>query len=291
MKLRIFSIAYGEAYLQRLERACLLSMMWPKNLAALRKFAISWDLWTTPEDAERAAAIVGRVGVPVQIIPRMALPHNKMNLHGALAGQLRLCHDTGSAFLFASCDLIFGDGSIPSMLEIAQVPGICVAVPPLRVNEERFLEDMGTGPLSNGQLVRLAFRHLHQGFKDGEATLPRTSSYESGVSWRRIGEGLYAVTHRLPSCFVMQPNMADINYFKKWQKFGAFDHSFPRTLYNADRQRVIGSSDAAFIVELTPAHIATPPTIETNPNEPDRYVQALEHHKANRNLVAIWREE
>lgn len=286
--LRIFTIAYGERYLDWFERACVRSLMWPRNRAALRA-AEAWDVWTTPEDAPRAEAIAKASGIPVVV--HDTIKGAKEDLLQSLTGQMQLVRDRG-AFLFAAPDNVFGDGSVASLLAIATVPKICVAVAPLRVAAEGFLEAMGPGPLTNPQLVKLAFERLHPTVAKAESSVRETSSYASGVFWRKLGDGLYAVTHRMPSAYLMQPTKGDMKWFKHHPKFGWFDHWFPQTLKEQQRERVIGSSDAAFIVELTSADVGNVPSIETDVAAPDKFVDGdREHYMRNRNFVLIWRAE
>lgn len=266
-----------------------------QNRAAL-KGAVRWDIWTTPADADRVLAIASRVGVPVHLNTSLTggswadKEPLKANLLRALLTEMEQCAAAGAAFLWLAPDSIFGDGTVASVMALGVVPGVCVAFAPMRVNAAGFIDAMGQGPVSNAQLVRLAFERSHQSFKDADAALPSTNSFESGVSWRRIGAGLYAVTHRKHSAYLMQPTKADVKWFMAKQKFGAYDHSFPARLVDEQRQRVIGSSDAAFTVELTPAESHRAKVAPNEVVEPDRYWQDLSNHRANRNVLAIWRE-
>lgn len=290
--MRLFSIVFNEPYLTWFEQACVPSLMWPKNRAALEQVA-AWDLWTTPTDAERVLAIARKLGLPIEMHAGLQggtwadKAKLKVSLTDALVLQIERC--VRDSFLWLAPDNVFGDGTIQSIAALGSVPGVCVALAPMRVDVDKFMQHFGPEPWENEELVRLAFRCAHQGFKDAEATLPKTNSMESGVSWRQIGEGLYAVTHRKHSAYLMQPTPEDAHWFRKNKKFGAYDHGFPQILVDTQRQRVIGSSDAAFVVELTPAAAHVPPLRDAIKNEPDRYGQDLSHHRANRNVVCIWR--
>jgi hypothetical protein len=290
--LRIFSIVYNEPYLDWFERGCIHSLLWPKNRAALAT-ADGWDIWTTPEDEARVRRAAGRVPLELRIgIFNSHAPEDgtarKENLKRALISEIHETRDKG-AFLWIAPDSIFGDGSLGSIIELGSVPGLCIAMAPMRVIADGFIEAMGNVPLSNAELVRLSFERMHRGFAEAEATRRHTNSYESGVSWRRLGDGLYAITHRKHSAYLMQPTRGDAEWFKHMNKFGAYDHSFPRLLVQSERQRVIGSSDAAFVAELTPELGHAPPCLPTDPNEPDRFMQKQPHHAVNRNVVCIWR--
>lgn len=289
---RIFSIVYGQKFLDWFERGCIRSLKWPRNLAALRT-AEAWDLWTMPADEARVRWLAEGFGIPVEM--HLLKPYSdgddaarKEALKTALMSEMRACRDS-KAFLWIAPDSIFGDGSIASFMALGSVPGICVATAPMRVNADGFVEAM-RDPMSNAELVRLSFERMHRAFREADATLPDTNSYISGVSWRQIGDGLYAVTHLKHSSYLMQPTKRDVDWFERMNKFGAYDHSLPKMLVAEQRQRVIGSSDAAFVAELTPEDLGIPKLRPTDPNEPDRYDHEQHgHHAVNRNVVCIWR--
>lgn len=291
-RLRVFSIVFGDTYTDWFERGCIRSLMWPRNATALRE-AEFWDIWTMPADKDRVVAAAERSEVPLRV--RMLEPFEehdgtarKERLKLSLTTEMRECRDTG-AFLWIAPDSIFGDGTIPSILNIGVVPGICVATAPMRVLAPGFIEAMGDGPLSNAELVKLSFERMHRSFSEADASRATSNSYESGVSWRKIGDGLYAITHRKHSSYLMQPTSGESKWFEQMNKFGAYDHSFPKLIVASERQRVIGSSDAAFVAELTAANAHVPPCLPTDPAEPDRFMQNHAHHGVNRNVVCIWR--
>lgn len=291
---RLFSIVFNDQYIDWFERGCVRSLLWPKNRAAL-KAALGWDVWTTRADADRVREIAGRLGCPVELRAEI-LPASwedkaalKPQLAAVLTAQMERCVAEGQAFLWAAPDNIFADGAVRSFVELAAARDVCVASAPLRVKAEGFIEAMGEGPLEGAALVRLGMERAHRSFLDAEATLPDTNSFESGLSWRRIGDGLYAITHRKQSAYLMQPTAADVWWFRKNPKFGGFDHGFPKLLVDEQRQRVIGSSDAAFVVELTTARAYVPPVMISDAGEPDRFNRDLSNYAANRNAVVIWR--
>lgn len=287
---RLFTIVFGKQFLDWFERACVLSLSWPKNREALKP-VVAWDIWTTPEDAERASAIASKIGIPIELHTTMTPIRATDNLVAALIGQMQMCEKNDWAFLFASPDSIFGDGTIATLLEVGKVRSVCVAAAPLRVVSDGFLEAMGPGPVSNPELVKIGMERMHPGFRDANADLPDVNSFKSGVSWRKLRDGMYAVTFLLYSAYLMKPNSRDVKWFISKPKFGNYDHSFPRVLVEQERQRVIASSDAAFIVELTPQEIGSPPLMKIDPDNPDAFWQKLPHHAINRNVIMIWRAD
>jgi len=72
-------------------------------------------------------------------------------------------------------------------------------------------------------------------------------------------------------------------------KFGNYDHAFGNRLVQEGRQRIIGSSDAAFMVELTPVGVSEGDLQKIDPEYPDNYWQDVPHIQINRNTMMIWR--
>ena len=294
MSFRLFSIVYGASFLDLFEHACVRSLCWPLNKAGLSG-AISWSVWTRASDVERVKKAVGTLGLEVEIHaeiaegaaadPRLA----SAVLLKAMMFEMTRSSDERSAFFFAAPDIVFGDGSIPSMIEIAVPARICVSVPVMRVVKEGFLDALGTGPVGNAELAKLSFERMHKSWINAEATLAKTNSWSSGVSWKKIGAGLYAITHLLPSPTFVHPTPDDVQFFRSRPKFGGWDHWWPKRLVAQERQRVIGSSDAAFMAELTDRDSNCPALTDADADDPSKYFSTIGHHAANRNLVAIWR--
>lgn len=289
-RFRLFSIVFSEPYLTYFERGCVRSLMWPDNRASLGKVE-AWDIWTQEPYRERIEAIVKPCGIPIEW-------HTGVNYDGkkghalvlALIDEMHLCVNRNVGMLWAAPDCIFGDGSIRALVSVASVPGISPCLMPLRVKAAGFLSEMGDEPIPNAGLVSLGMKHAYEGFLQANAEQSDTNSVSSGVSWRRIRPGLYAVTTRVPSAFILQPTKEDIRWFGDRPKFGNYDHAFGGVLLSQGRQRIIGSSDAAFVVELTHDPASTAKVQRSDPAEPDRYFQKLPHYLVNRNTLCIWRE-
>jgi hypothetical protein len=88
----------------------------------------------------------------------------------------------------------------------------------------------------------------------------------------------------------MTPEQKDVDWYRKNPKLGYWDSKFPETLVPDQRQRVIASSDAVFICELTPESRPLPPVVKADA-EIDKYEHNLAHHAINRNIVSIWRAD
>jgi hypothetical protein len=292
---RLFTIVWGERFMNWFEHGLVRSLGWPQNKAALKKRVTCWDLWTTPEDEARVREIASRLGIALEVRTILnGKPESvirKKNLIESLIAEMDYCVGKKSAFFFASPDAVFGDGSVESFMEIGSVPRVCVAAVPMRVVADGFLEALGDAPVSNPRLVKLAFERMHSAFASGQIGLPQTSSFRSGLAWRKIRDGMYAVTFRMHSSYLMQPEWTDVKWFRDKPKFGNYDWSFPQVLVGQQRQRVIGSSDAAFIVELTTGGEDQRTWSSPFPDDPDRFEKDLLHHQVNRNVQCIWRAE
>lgn len=286
--MRLFTLCWGEPYCSWFEGALTASLLWRGNIEAIHDHATEWNIYTRDGDRERLRSIAERVGVPLQFHPFSMNNSSGETLQPALFDHMRNCHQTGDALFMAPPDTIFGAGTIASMAEVGRLPGICVAVPHVRVNAGA-LPQLAGREWSNSELVDFAWQNLHKTWADAEASLPHSNSRLGGVSWRRLRQGLYAVTHRLPTCYLANIDASDVDWFSRQYETGTWDHSWPAKIVKEQRQRVIASSDGAFMVELTREHENIPALEPSNPNEPDKFWRDLEHNYVNRNSVVIFR--
>lgn len=289
MKLRIFTLVWGNQYLDWFERACVASLCWPKNLAALRAHTAEWNVYTTDGDIPRVRSILERTSIPIQTHPFGHRNSSGETLQPTILDHLKNCVQTGCGFFMAPPDTIFGDGSVETIATVGMQPRTCVAVAHVRVNAAGFLGEFNGAPMENPTLVSLAWKHLHKTWADADTSKPLTNSFLGGVCWRSIGSNLFAVTHRLPTCYLGNIDNSDVEWFAKQYETGTFDHTWPVKLVKEQRHRLIGSSDAAFIVELTREHENHPPLQQRDENEPDKFWRDLEHNYVNRNSVVIFR--
>jgi len=226
--------------------------------------------------------------VPIQFHPFGMNNSSGETLQPCLLDHIRNCQQQGVAAFIAPPDTIFGEGTIPVMCAIGHARAVCVAVPHVRVNAGA-LGKLPDRPVLNWELVDFAWENLHKTWADANAALPNTNSHLGGVSWRELRKGLYAVSHRLPTCYLANIDVTDVEWFSRQHETGTWDHSFPVKLMKEQRHRVIASSDAAFMLELTQAHENPPPVFPTDPLEPDAFHRDLEHNYVNRNTVSIFR--
>jgi hypothetical protein len=286
-KLRVFTLVYGSPHLEWFKKTSVC-LGWDENRKSLE--GCVWRIYTLQECVEYIKETVKNLDLQVEyqaISQANANPRD--GLHNCLTMEMSACVKNGSSLLVAPPDMIFGEGTIKTLVQIGtESRYTCVSFPHPRVNAETF-PDINE-PISNARLVSLAIEHLHCSWSSSNMNLNENSVYNSGVAWRKVGN-LYAITSRIPTPHFVNPKKEDVDFMLTNASPGAWDHLWPEMLVKEQRQRVIGSSDAAFIVELTESRSHRPIVRPRLPQEPDAYGYKREHHKVNRNLVSIWRPE
>ena len=293
--LRIFTAVWGEKHIGWFEKFCLTSLCWKKNKDALE--GATWMFLTKEENIERLSKLVKDSGIKVANVEFLILdkefdrnPHaaGHYMLHGFLA-VMNHCLTYGSQLLIAPPDTIFGDGSIHNMREIAKVRDSVVFAIHTRVLPSI---DVKASQLSNAYLVKEAWACLHKTWEEAEDGREKINSYVGGISWSYLDENLYSVCHALPTPYLINFVPEDAVYFRNQIHFGVLDHSWPGdVLVDSERMRVIGSSDAAFMVEVTEPDQNIPPLEYYRADEPDRFWRTLKHNKINKMYRVILRGE
>lgn len=292
--LRILTTVWGQKHIDWFEKYCLRSLSWQKNARALE--GATWVFMTKQEHKEEIEFIVRKSGIKVRDLDFMIFgPDFDANPHAAGAfinqGLLMEMNRTiahSARTLLAPPDTVFGDGSIQNMLEIADQRDVVVFAVHARVLPEINLHQ----DMSNAQLVTSAWAHLHKTWTDAEFGLEKINTYIGGVVWRYLDVGLYSVQHMLPTPYVINWTSEDIVFFKNQIHWGVIDHAWPsHCLLDTERQRVIGSSDGAFIAEVTEADKNIPPVAAYHADEPDLFWRKMSHNKHNRMFNVILRGE
>lgn len=281
MRVRLSTLVFGDRFFE-LFRKSVRSIGWPRNRSVLD--GAVWSIHTDRE--EEARRVVEPLGLEVEINP---IPSGGIGV--ALMKSLILDLDKclgGDALLTAQPDTIFGEGTIKTLVDLGSEGMNAISVSHPRVVAGTFPEL--AEPTSNARLVGLAFQHLHHGWQLANMRADENNCYKGGVCWREIDKDLYAVTVRIPTTYFVRPRESDIDCLKSCKE-GGWDHVWPAMLVEQQRHRLIGSSDAAFMVELTEARRNGALSRAARIDEPDAYKFNLEHHKTNRNSMVIWRAE
>lgn len=257
--------------------------MWPKNRKALE--GAVWSIHTDNE--EEARRIVEPSGLEVEINPVPDASGIGVRLLKSLVLDLEKCLG-GDALLTAQPDTIFGEGTIKTLVDLGSEGLNAISVSHPRVVASTF--PILTEPTSNATLVKHAFEHLHPGWKLANMRGDENNCFKGGVGWREIDKDLYAVTVRIPTTYFVRPRSLDVEVLRDCKE-GGWDHVWPAQLVQEQRHRLIGSSDAAFMVELTELKRNGALPRAARLDEPDAYQFSLDHHKTNRNSMVIWRAE
>lgn len=291
MKARLLTIVWGQPYIDWFDRACVASLEQPSNLKALRENVAVWDIVTKPEDQDVVKDIASRLGL------NMEFRLDEMTTQGVLTSgdilqrelitEMHLCFKNTQAFMLIPPDSIFGEGTIETLCVLGKPRGVCIAVPHVRVKPA--ILDISWRMKSNAHLVAAAWQQLHRTWVESDASRKQTNTYSGGCSWRKIRDGLYAVTHLLPTIYYAQFHESDIGWWNAQIRINVWDHAWPSKVVAELRQRVVGSSDAAFIAEITPEFGNIPPCQLSDPEEPDKYWGKAAHQIFNRNSINIFR--
>lgn len=256
--IQILTLVYGEKHVELFRRACLKSLSWPDNRQAL--IGATWNICTDNAYADHLKREINK-----------AMPEANVSIRGtdqlrdfidpaqsAVIWQIKECLKKKQRLLIAPPDTIFGEGTIGNLLLLGREDRTVLTVPHPRVLPSILTELEET--THNPSLATLAWKHLHQSWTDAEIGHVRQNSFVGGVKWQRLNEKTIAVTHRLPTPYLLDFTEEDLQYFKTQISFGSFDHVYPSDiLIPRERQRYVASSDACFICEITERDKNVPP--------------------------------
>lgn len=301
--LRLWSCFWGEKHLDLFEKALVQSLSWPINRQALA--GAKWDIWTLEKEFPYVADIAKKVSIDIELNAADSflerLPTEYLNDSGVMINQMliksiRRCIDTESQMLIAPPDTIFGGDSIPNILQAGEDPGSVVFVAHMRVVPS-ILGEIDERGKSNWVLCDTALRFAHRSWVEAEAGKERSNSFVGGIYWQRRPNGVIAVRHRLPTPYLINWQSKDYDWFARptpqgeWPAvMGEIDHAWPGAwLFQEERARVIGSSDDAFICEVTDPESNVPPLMNYSKDEPDKFWRGAFHNKINRAFQITFR--
>ena len=309
--LRIYTALWGNRYIDLFEKTILKSLSWPRNKESILLEDYTWSFYTNKEDKEKISNLMKAAGflnlefrqimVPtIEKYDQTSLivtgykeekidnnhPHMGLILLKCFTTEIEECLKQNAKLLLAPPDSIFGDGTIHGILSCGSIDHSCVSVPHPRVVDSIFND---LKPLTNSELVSLSFKHLHKTWEEANVDLPMVNSYVGGVQWKKIKDDLYRVSHRLPTPYLLHFKPHDLDFFKQQICFGTIDHTWPTNLFGEERIRFVGSSDLAFIVEVTARCQNIPPKYPIAPNEPDRFWRNAYHNQIYRQVYMVFR--
>lgn len=287
MKFQIMSTFWGTQHLEWFKRGCLKSLAFAKNYQTITEHCSRWNIFTDPEKMDYVKELMAITFPKVQINVQSTddLRTYTDHLQSALVYQVEECLKAKERFLFAPPDTIFSNGTIHNLMTFGRQNGTCVAVAHPRVHPE-ILEDLSE---ESPKLVAKFMNYQHQSFSDAEVGHKRQNSFIGGIRWERLDDKTISVTHHLPTVYFADFTPEDLMYFKTQTSFGCYDHLWPAdVLLKHQRQRYVGSSDGAFIVELTERWKNIPPV---KPGSTDQFWVSHSHNLQNRMTNVIFRAE
>ena len=246
---------YGAEFLDLFHKVAYRSLLQPSNARALQQHDVTVALYSDALTIDRAVEMARGLG-PVEPHVVAVVGNDAQMQQTLIYNEIRRCIDDDATFVLVPPDDFWGDGSLANLLATAgAAKGICVAVPSVRVDKGKFLAMLPPGRhVANDGLVWLALKTLHPAWQAAFSNLNYTSSFLAGISITRLSDNLFVVSHLLPSVFIAQFIEADYTFFREAiakGMLGVLDHHWPNLLVRQGRQRVVGSSDLAFIAEPT----------------------------------------
>ena len=292
MTLRICGICYGDEHAALYEQVAVRSLLQTRNRAAIPPGTIV-VVYSDAATVDRIA----KASEPLGIVERHVITVSAdQNAHysvqtNAFVDEVGIAVKTDATMLMLGPDNFWGDGSLGNLLTIAAETNACFAVPHVRVEQEEFLrlthDQLG---VPNSVLVGFAMASLHPSWRDANLSKPEANSFLTGIGWRKVSNGLYAIHHLQPTVFLARPSARDYGYFaERRHVMGIWDHFWPDILAQEGRLRTIASSDAVCIVELTKAATHNTELRPLDQKKPDAFHRIGSHISMNRNVVAIWR--
>lgn len=284
--MQLLTIVYGEKHIDWFKRGLLGSLCWPRNKAIIE--GSTWNIFTDDENKLKLLVLESGLKVKLNVKHTNTMRRYVDLPHSAIVWQIEECLKTKDRLLFAPPDTIFGDGAIEGIHKNCRETGAAVASAHPRVVPDILSSLEGRHrPSTNADLSTLAWQTLHRSWQEAETGHVRQNSFVGGVSWNKTRD-VISVTHRLPTTYMVDFTEEDLNFFKVAHSFGAWDHDWPtHILYPRGRVRYLGSSDLAFVCEVTDKDKNIPPIV---PNaNPDDFHHKRPHNELNKQFVSVFR--
>lgn len=288
MKVRLFTPVWGADHIDRFRRGTMASLLWHSNRVALCNHVIGWDVYSKIGDYEVVGHLCQHL-LKAQLYPLdNDAADQGQNLLAAVRRTIRQCQLEGSALVTIMPDVIYGDGTFETLFRLGERPGVSLLVPHMRALPAIY-DDL-VHPTPNAKLVTLAIKHAHSTWIDADITKDPNNSYMGGVLVERVNK-LMMVQHRLANPWLTNIIASDVEWWDAHQwGFGTFDHNWPGKLVSEGRARWIGSSDAAFMVEVTKEGEAMAP-FDRKDADKEAFYRAGPHHDMSKHFISVFRGE
>ncbi len=295
--LRIFTVVWGPTHIDWFRRALCKSLSWPMNKKALA--GATWTIYGDQSDTQSIYEAATQI-VPfsqIELKPK-SMDKGQVDLLSCFMQSQRMCLLEKASLIIAPPDTIFGEGSIQALVDYGGAQDNCVFVPHPRVCPS-IIGELTREPMTNAQLVKLCTseKHAHKCWTTANSELSISGTTVGGVRWTKLEENLWSVQHRLPTPYLCNFIDEDRKFFSKsWKgvqpQFGMLDHEWSGAeIIPRERQRYIGSSDVAFICEITEEHKNIPTQKLVDVKIPDLFHRDEYHNQINRQYLYTMRGE
>ncbi len=236
--LRVFTTCYGPTHVEFFRNYNLPSLLFPKNLPAIRRWKLI--VQTVPQDEDSIIQIVKSAAPDIEL---EVFDGNELDF-------VKQCFTDNCPMLLNPVDTIWGNGSLLNMWDLLNQTEKVIGCPHLRISQKEFQQSYPKldRVLSNSEVASIAFRFPHQNTITADRSKDH-SGFDSGISWLKVGPGQYNLTHHIPSPYLCSFTNSDIDWFSK--RGINWDHDWPLHLVSENRFHVVHDSEIAFAVELT----------------------------------------
>ena len=208
------------------------------------------------------------------------------------------CLKNNAYFIHSPPDVIFGNNSIYNGLKSIEGKNVCFSVPIGRValskitklKEIKDLQKL-TSCISNPKLVNYLFKSLHSEMQFNFDNVDTNTTFNTGVSIRKLSKFSYAVIHNTPSVKLGKFNFFDLIFFYFSHAFNDWDRRWSSLLLRSNRLKICGSSDMFFVVELTKDFFKDP-IFNKNMLNNDRKNEGIKlEHLIPNQFISFWHGE
>lgn len=276
---RVFTIVYGDKFVQRYLEFALPSTLQPNNVPALiRDHDVRIRLYTTAqsvdqlqrglraalrrrEDGDALSRLFKIVTIEVETDRNAALGHessqpsiefNRKFQNASVFREIEASLADDSVTLVVTADGFVGNGSFRHAVCESLARDACVAAPYMRVDTERFRAALSreTWPIENDQLAAISLLSLLDIGRSLVRGGRRHLTYLLGADIVPISARLFSVSLGFPNVLAARFKPSDLAYFKLHNDFRNWDATWPQKLIAERRFVYVGSSDLAYHAEL-----------------------------------------
>lgn len=216
MKLRIFTTAWGDKYLQMHKDYAIKSIS--KSVDKLRK-----------------------EGFEIEFIT-----YGEKDLEASLRKEIQDSIKQNAYSIMLPPDTIWSEDGLYNLVKIGVNKKYCIAVPHNRIAD---FDAPTKIPIKATELVKHVFSLPEHAITTLYDDLPKNQTH-FGVSVRKISNTMSVMTHNLPTVYFCKFTEYDYRFFNLY-KYSNWDRDWLEALISQDRLRVVSSSDICYLVELT----------------------------------------